>query len=222
VSEAGHLSGAFWGAVLATVLVKVGWVDCEGWDIFALAARRRVLAREWKERGERLDREKSQLRESLRASRPGRAAVPRPEEDEDDGAARAAEAVRRVHASIGRGDIAGALAQYDRSARTLPGWPGRDDLRALIKAMQAGGGEAESVRLMRDFCRYYPDDAARVRLKLAQVLIVNRQRPAEALRVLEAVAPGSLPADLETARRQLVRRAERMREEGVLELEGDD
>jgi membrane associated rhomboid family serine protease len=30
ISELGHLSGAFWGAVVAVALLKAGLVDCEG------------------------------------------------------------------------------------------------------------------------------------------------------------------------------------------------
>jgi hypothetical protein len=75
---------------------------------------------------------------------------------------------------------------------------------------------------MRDHCRFYPGESSKLRLKLAQVLIRDRQRPVAALRVLEDIPPGSLPADLETARQKLARKANEMREEGVLELEGDD
>jgi hypothetical protein len=53
-------------------------------------------------------------------------------------------------------------------------------------------------------------------------LIRDFQRPVAALRVLEEIPPGSLPADLETARAKLARKAQQLLEEGVLELEGDD
>ena len=56
VSEMGHLSGAFWGGVVAIALLKLGLVDCEGWDVFSLWARNRKLAQDWKKRGELLDR----------------------------------------------------------------------------------------------------------------------------------------------------------------------
>ena len=61
-----------------------------------------------------------------------------------------------------------------------------------------------------------------MRVKLAQILIRDFQRPVAALRVLEEIPPGSLPADLEAARARLAREAQQMLEEGVLELEGDD
>ena len=92
----------------------------------------------------------------------------------------------------------------------------------MIKEFQARGAEVESIRLMRDHCRHYPEDSAKVRLKLAQVLIRNVQRPVAALRTLQEIPAGSLPADLERTRRKLMLQAERMREEGVIEVEGDD
>jgi hypothetical protein len=75
---------------------------------------------------------------------------------------------------------------------------------------------------MRDYCRYYPGDASRVRLKLAQILIHGHRRPVAALRVLQEIPADALPADLEMVRRKLVVKANRLLEEGVLELEGDD
>ena len=101
-------------------------------------------------------------------------------------------------------------------------WPSQPDLYELIKGLHARGAEPDSVRLMRDHCRYYPANSLKMRVKLAQILIRDFQRPVAALRVLEEIPPGSLPADLEAARTKLVRKAQQMLEEGVLELEGDD
>jgi membrane associated rhomboid family serine protease len=221
ISELGHLSGAFWGAVVAVALLKAGLVDCEGWDLFALWKKRRKLAQDWEKRGRRLEHEKMVLRSSMKASARARSSR------EDDGTQpspeeRAGTAVRRIRKMIDDGDVAGALAAYDKAARTLFNWPSQPDLYELIKALHASGAEADSVRLMRDHCRYYPANSLKMRVKLAQILIRDFQRPVAALRVLEEVPPGSLPADLEAARTKLARKAQQMLEEGVLELEGDD
>jgi membrane associated rhomboid family serine protease len=214
VSEMGHLSGAFWGTVLAVVLLKAGWVDCEGWDLFALGAKRRKLARDWNSRVESLERKKENLKRSVK-----KVARPEPDESSEE---RAARAVHRVRKLIDAGEIDGALAAYDKAARSLFGWPPQAELHAMIKAMHAQKAEADSIRLMRDHCRHYPAASTKVRLKLALVLIRDRQRPAAALRVLAEIPPGSLPLDLEMARQQLARQAARMQADGVLELEGDD
>jgi membrane associated rhomboid family serine protease len=224
ITEIGHLSGAFWGAVVALVLLKAGLVDCEGWDLFALWAKRKKLAKEWEKRGERLEHEKRVLRSSLKARANARYSH---DDREDDGdrqsqEERATTAVRRIRSLIAEGDAPGALAAYDKAARTLFNWPSQPDLYELIKAMHAGGAESDSIRLMRDHCRYYPERSFKMRVKLAQILIRDCQRPVAALRVLEEIPPGSLPADLEAARLKLAHKAQRMLEEGVLELEGDD
>jgi membrane associated rhomboid family serine protease len=224
ITELGHLSGAFWGTVVAVALLKAGLVDCEGWDLFSLWKKRRKLARDWEKRGRRLDHEKMVLRSSAQASSRARSFR---EDREDDGASagqqeRGSAAVERIRSLIAGGDVPGALAAYDKTVRTLLNWPSQPDLYELIKALHAQGAEPVSIRLMRDHCRHYPANSVKMRVKLAQILIRDFQRPVAALRVLEEIPPGSLPADLEAARARLARKAQQMLDEGVLELEGDD
>ena len=218
ISELGHLSGGLWGTVLATVLLKAGWVDCEDWDVFSLWAKRKILTRAWKERGDALDRSQKSLKQRVKATHK----TDRDRDAEEDPAERAAAALARVHKLIDKGDTAGAASHYDRSRRTLAAWPSQSDLYALIKAMHARHAEADSIRLMRDHCERFPAESSRMRLKLAHVLLRDRQRPTAALRVLTEIPAGSLPAGLETTRRKLAEQAARLQADGVLELEGDD
>lgn len=226
VSEMGHLSGALWGAVVAVGLLKLGWVDCEDWDVFSLLRKRAKLAHEWQKRGERLEREKEVLRSSLRATmktkQRAKGASNGKTGDGPPAADRAATAVQRVVTLIDQREVAGALLAYDHAARTLVNWPPQPDLLRMIKSLGAIGADSDAIRLMRDHCRYYPAASSRVQLKLAQVLIRDRQRPAAALRVLGEIPPDSLPVDLELARKKLTQQATRMCEDGVLELEEDD
>jgi hypothetical protein len=224
LSELGHLSGAFWGAVVAVILVKARLVDCEGWDLFSLWVKRRKLAQDWKKRGERLDHakvaERSYVKSNARAKSSKRktdAALDGPSQEE-----RAAAAVRRVQSLIEEGNVAEAMVAYDKATRTLFDWPSQPDLYALIKVLHARGAEADSIRLMREHCRCFPRESTKMRIKLAQILIRDRQRPVAALRVLDEIPAGALPADLESTRQKLTSKAKRMLEEGVLELEGDD
>ena len=88
--------------------------------------------------------------------------------------------------------------------------------------MHAARAEADSLPLMRDYCRKYPADSDKMRLKMAQVLIRDREKPTAALRVLAEIPAGALTGNSEAARIHLTRQAERMIEDGVLELEGED
>src|SRR5262249_48853196 len=127
-SEFLHLSGAFWGGLIGVALVKLKWVDCEGWDGFSLMAKRRKLAEDWKKRGEEHTRREASIRKSIRAQAKALAEL----DSEPDPEERAEAVVRRVHKLIDRDDIAGALAAYDKAARTLSAWPPKDNLLAMI------------------------------------------------------------------------------------------
>ena len=224
LTQLGNLSGAFWGTVVAIALLKAGLVDCEGWDLFSLWAKRKKLARQWEQRGQRLQREKTALRSSVKARSRARF-LHDDRGDEADGPSQdqhARTAVERVRSLIANGDVPAALAAYEKATRTLFNWPSQPDLYDLIKALHAGGAESSSIRLMRDHCRFYPERSIKMRVKLAQILVRDCQRPVAALRVLEEIPPGSLPADLESARQKLAQKAQQMLDEGVVEMEGDD
>jgi hypothetical protein len=212
-SELAHLSGALWGAVVAIGLLKLRLVDCEGWDVFSLWEKRKKLAKAWKQREARLDYPRT-VRKRKSSVAPGSTA--------EGYEAQSGAAVRRIHALIDSDDIPGAIDAYQTTARTLYNWPAQSDLYSMIKALHAKGAEVESVPLLRDHCRNHPQESPKVRLKLAQILMSKLDRPAAALRVLEDASAGRLTPDLEQTRQKLVLRAQRMREEGVIEVEGDD
>jgi len=223
ISEMGHLSGAFWGAVLAVAMLKANLVDCEQWDIFTLWSKWRKLGREWKKRGEQLERAKDSLRSSLRANARTKSAKA-DVEAENGGPSRqerAAAAAKHVRWLVEKGNIPAALLAYQKSAGAMPDWPSQSELYELIKAFHAQGALVDSIPLMRDHCRRYAADSTMVRLKLAQVLMRECQRPVAALEVLDEFGSGPLPVDHETVRQKLIRKADRMREEGVIEVEGD-
>jgi membrane associated rhomboid family serine protease len=224
VSEMGHLSGAFWGSVVAITLLKAGLVDCEGWDVFSVWARYRKLTQDWKKRGELLDRIN---RPALKRGK-SKTKASGDRSDETGGAGiefedRSAAAVRKIRRLIENGDTDGALEAYRKAGRTLFGWPPpQPELYELIKALHARDALVPSIRLMRDHCERYPHDSTKMWLKLAQVLLRDCHRPGAARKVLDAIPTGLLSGDLEKARRKLASQAEQMLEAGVLEVEGDD
>lgn len=209
-----HLPGAVWGFVIGTVLVKAEWVDCEGWDLYSLLSKRRRLGREWKRRGERLDRQKRRKPKARHAKARSKESELSPEE-------RAANATQKLRERLDASDFDNARAYFERTARTLTGWPSEPVMLDIIKSLHARKERVASVPYMEAYCQRFPEQGDRMRLKLAQVLIRDRQRPAHGLRVLEQVPESSLAADLRPIRRQLETLAQQMLEEGVLELEED-
>jgi membrane associated rhomboid family serine protease len=226
-SALAHLSGAIWGLVLGAAMVKLNWVDCENWDLFAvMAGRQGKTAEEFaklkpkkKKKSKMLDQAVAGQKRKQSAGGKERAVKTAGEPSSAD---KAANALARVQKQIELGDPDGAIAAYDRAARTLPGWPPDADLRKLIGAFSDAQAWEPAVRLMRDYVRLYPDTSSsdRVRLRLAQVLAFRLASPTKALRVLDEAQAGTLSPDLVVIRDQIAARARRLQEEGeVLEID---
>jgi hypothetical protein len=75
---------------------------------------------------------------------------------------------------------------------------------------------------MVEYLRAAGDAAPRVRLKLAQILLVHENRPGRALSVLEKIPTGTLDESLEKSRRQIEAQARKQYDAGELEIEGED
>ena len=114
-----------------------------------------------------------------------------------------------------------AQAAYEKWMAALASRPSRDDLSGLIKAMHAQEEWAASVPPMRALCRLYPEKSEKVRLRLASILIRNLERPTEAQAAPAADPRGSLEPALQRLRQTLLKEAEQMIEDGVLEVEED-
>jgi membrane associated rhomboid family serine protease len=198
-----HAFGAIWGLAVGLVMLKAGWVDCENWDLLAVMKGRH---------GRPPEKTKKAVRE---------------EAEREDRKAETTEAkslanLERLRTAIAEGHLAAALTLYRKVDQDRGSWPPQEaDLLGLIKLLHAEKRWAESVPIMEQYVGRFPQKAARMRLSLAQLLIREQQRPAQALRVLAEIPAGALPESLEQARRQLERKANKMREDGVLELEGE-
>lgn len=216
-----HLTGAVVGFAIGSVFVLRRIVDCEGWDLYSLTFKNRELKKKWKDRGEWLERVRETNERAARS-------LPKVRDVEREAEAQAGNksdaALKKVQSLLDMGDLDSALSAYDRAARTIAKWPGSEGLLGLIKAFHTHEqpGRVASITLMRDYIRRNPELADRMRLKLAQVLIKDRAKPTQALRVLSEVSATALPSELMRAHAALEKQAAQMQAEGVLELEGDD
>jgi len=206
-----HLTGAAIGFAVGTALLKFGWVDCENWDLYAVLEHRAGRPKgsvPIKIKGPRAEKK-------TRSRKTAEAASTSPED-------RGAVATRRLRKYLEAGSVAEAYASYDKSVRTIAGWlPDEADWLALIQALLEAQDYRTGVTVMEDYLRRSSRPSPRVRLRLAQILVKEQQRPAHALKVLDQIPAGALPENLQAAANQLRLVAERMREEGVLELEGE-
>jgi len=191
-----HLAGAVPGFVLGIAMLKLGLVDCERWDIIAVWA-----GREGEDPHKERDRE-------LAA------------EAERDRQARRNTALALFNSHIEQGRAAEAAALHRQMSERLDDWKAtQEQLLCLIKALHKQELWSLSVGPMAEYLERANDSAPRMRLKLAQILLVHENRPGRAVRVLSNIPPNTLPADFERVRRQLEARATKQLEEGELELE---
>jgi membrane associated rhomboid family serine protease len=218
--ELDHVFGAVLGIVVGAAMVKLGWVDCENWDLFAVLERR-----EGRPKGSETLTRKSKRRMSTESGRPERRGRKKGQRERGVGPSaedHASAALRALRHQLEMGEIEVALAVYQKARGSSAGWqPPEREWRDLIEALLSHESWDDAVLVMRDYLRDLAEPSPRVRLKLAQVLIQKHGRPQQALKVLSRIPDGSLPEKLETLRSQLTRRAETMREEGPLELDED-
>ncbi|HVX15182.1 MAG TPA: rhomboid family intramembrane serine protease [Pirellulales bacterium] len=195
-----HLSGAAIGFGLGTLLLKLQWVDCEGWDLYAVLAGRE---------GEKAKKRKKKKPKTDDQRTPG------PSVNQEAALAE----IRRL---IDDGHTRGAFALHKKMSRTAAGWQlSEPDSRSLITKLLEAEAWPESIELMVGHLAAFPD-ATRVRLRLAQVLVQKERRPAQALRVQTKLPEGSLPASLEPTRKKLIAEATKLREQVPMELSCED
>ena len=216
-----HTSGAILGLIVAVTLLKIKWVDCENWDVFAVMEGRKGQSKAGAKRAKsRMPLVSSEFRRKSEAKRKrkGKKAESKVTSIEDAGAV----ALRAMRLHLELAEVEAALAVYNKSSRTLPAWqPADADWRDLIQALLNQSAWGDAARVMRDYDQRAAEPSPRVRLKLAQVMIQKLARPLQALTILGQIPDGALPESLEATRRKLVQEAEFMREEGDLELQDE-
>jgi len=73
---------------------------------------------------------------------------------------------------------------------------------------------------LEEYLKRFHERSAPARLKLAQILVERQQRPSYALRVLSELDDATLPEKHRPLKRALEKNAQKLIDDGVLELEG--
>lgn len=133
-----------------------------------------------------------------------------------------AELLSEIRKCIALGDGAKAWGANERHTNTVRGWklPEKEHL-AIIQLLYKAEAWPACLTAMKDFVRRHPERCERIRLSLARLLL-REQRPAQALQVLAKVDAGRLSPELQAILQKTVQSAERMRAQGVLELEAEE
>ena len=200
-SEVLHLVGAGIGAAFGVALLKLNIVDCEGWDVFAV----------WKGTEGAGQKRRVPERDIPRFEPPPTTLQ-----------------VKKISFDIqdqlAAGDAPVAAETYAAQKRKLPTWQLEESiLIALIRALHEKKLWSLSIPPMVDYLRQFPEQATRMRLKLAQILIAAEKRPMKAKSVLSKLDPAKLAPDLQALWQKLNHHADAILADCELEMaDGED
>jgi hypothetical protein len=154
----------------------------------------------------------------------GKSEVPEPADEEEpvltveQKRAQALDAFRRL---IAGGKGTAALALYHKTVQACEGWelPEKELLHFAELVCNEKLWNA-AVPILEDYLKRFEKRAVQVRLRLAQVLIEQQQRPTYASRIMEELPREGLAEKELKLRKKLEEKAQQMIDAGVLELEG--
>lgn len=198
IGSATHLMGAAMGAVVGLVLLKRGVVECEDYDLLS------VLSGTY-------GSDKRKQRE---------AAAHAPEVQAERRADQALETRRRFEAFLQIDQPQQALVTLQRARMVkVPLELDRKQLVALITGLQKQKLWADSAPLMAELLTRFPEGSQAVRVKLAQVCVVELDKPAKALELLDGLNGTPLSPQLTAARDTVRAVARRKVDEGAVEID---
>jgi hypothetical protein len=97
----------------------------------------------------------------------------------------------------------------------------RDELLAIIHSLHAEQRWADCAPFMDDLIRRFPQRTEPIRIKLAQICVVELQRPGKALDLLATIDAKKLPEEQATLVKRIAAKARHMQMEGTVELDVD-
>lgn len=195
-----HVTGAMVGLPVGIAMVKLEWVDCEGWDIFhAWNGELPTTEKDYTEIDKRVQ-EKKREREQQHLQA----------------------ALEQFDHYLADGNVRAAVALYGKMLQVGDGLKlNRDQLSAVIRGLHQRQEWSSSAAFMQEFLARFPQRADPMRLKLAQICVLELQKPARALELLTEIDFSMQPPEKRTLAKKIARRAKQMQAEGVYELDDD-
>lgn len=196
-----HLSGAALGFPLGIWLLKSGKVDCEGWDMFERAG-----LNEGKKAKEKVARQQD-LEDRQQ----------RHQELEEQ---RRLEALGQLRKFLQQGNAEAALTMYRKMVDSgMNPNLSPTDLAAMIKGLHQAKHWRDSAPFMAELIQRAPQQADPIRLKLAQICVVEFGRPGRALDLISKIDTKGLSEKQRTLAKKIIASAQRMQHEGHVELD---
>jgi membrane associated rhomboid family serine protease len=200
-SEILHLMGAASGFAVGFVMLRLGWVDCENWDLFSVWQGRHTMSRE-------------QLAEEALTSEEAQAKL----------AQHFHQMQQQFQNYLAAGEAGAALSVHSRGKIQFgSSWQIAEKQHVdLISGLRKAQNWEETAKMMVEYLRSQTARAPLIRLALAQLLIEQLQRPNQALKVLRRLDASLLPPKQQPIYKQLVARAAAAAAEDPFEVSVED
>jgi membrane associated rhomboid family serine protease len=209
-SQVLHLMGVALGLTVGIVMLKRKWVDCENWDLFSVwkGTHYKTISERDEDVREELHRDQRQAEAEQKQRQ-----LTESEQRKEHGLAE----IRRL---TSQGDPGGAFVVHVQLANGVAGWqiPERE-LLGIIGGYHRKEMWSESIPAMVEYLRLYLERDTQVRLKLAQILVLQEQRPAQALRVLEPLNSAFLDEKQRGLYEKVHNKALQLQRAGVVETD---
>lgn len=209
-----HLIGAVLGFGAATLMLRRGLVDCEGWDLYSVLRGRAgapTASDDYTPIQERplVERPAPELQAERKAGDPERGAV-----------LKKVKAIKQVRALLEQQRPLEAYEALRRTQHLLTDWqlPDEDQL-ALAEALHVAEHWNEAVHLWQAYIERKPQAADHIRIQAAEVILQRQQRPSAALRMLEPLTGVKLRKELEQQRQRIAAAARQLIDAGVIEFD---
>lgn len=208
-----HMVGCVIGFAVGVVFLRMGWVDCEKWDLFSVLSGKygRFAEPDWAIGGH-----------SPTGKTYGELPIPTGIEVSADGASTATRArkisstMKHVNALIDSGDVLTAAEELMtmrlHETNVCP-----DEARTKTLAMgllQAQAFDDAEVWL-QEYLDHYPEDNAWARIRMAQLLLTQFRRPTASLLTLKGLPLEGVNGQLQTLAKKIVRTAKEQIRNGV-------
>ena len=195
-----HITGALVGLPVGIAMVKLKWVDCEGWDIFHV----------WNDDLPTAEPDYSKIDAEVQRKKQAK------EQRHLDAAK------QQFDNYLAGGNVRAAVALYGKMLQVGDGMRlDRDDLVAVVKGLHQQQEWAASAAFMQELISRFPEGADPARIKLAQICVTELQKPARALELLDEVDFAAQTDDKRTLAKKIARRAKQLQADGVYELEDE-
>ena len=197
-----HLTGFALGLPMAVAMLKTGVVDCEGWDAFTVwSGNYGGFKKEpdYTEVDAKINAEKQSKEEQLLQ-----------------------QAKQQFRVFLQQQNIDAAIRLYEKMKHVRGGFtPECNEWMPMIQWLHGQKRWAESAPFMAKYIDAYPAQADAVRIKLAQICVLELMRPGKALELLTPIKTASLPEKQKGFVERIRVKAIEMQHEGVVELDTD-